>query len=90
MDETVGIRDLKNRLSEVLRRVREGASVIITDRNRPIALLLPAPPASMKSGLESLAHAGLVAWAGGKPSGCGAPPRVRGATVGDAVLNDRR
>lgn len=32
---------LKDRLSETLRAVENGASVIVTDRERPIALLSP-------------------------------------------------
>lgn len=34
---TVRISDLKNRLSEYLRKVRAGETVIVLDRNRPIA-----------------------------------------------------
>jgi prevent-host-death family protein len=38
---TVGVRELKNRLSEYLRLVRAGERVIVTDRGRPIAELRP-------------------------------------------------
>jgi antitoxin (DNA-binding transcriptional repressor) of toxin-antitoxin stability system len=34
---------LKDRLSETLRAVEKGASVIVTDRDRPIAYLSPVP-----------------------------------------------
>ncbi len=34
---------LKDRLSETLRAVENGASVIVTDRNRPIACIIPIP-----------------------------------------------
>ena len=37
--KTVGVRDLKNRLSEYLRMVRSGESVLITDRGEVIAEL---------------------------------------------------
>jgi len=37
MVRTVGIRELKNKLSEYLRHVREGDAVIVTDRGVPIA-----------------------------------------------------
>lgn len=37
----VGIRELKNRLSEYLRAVREGECVYVTDRGRVIAELRP-------------------------------------------------
>ncbi len=38
---TVGVRELKNRLSEYLRRVAEGEVVIVTDRGRVVAELRP-------------------------------------------------
>ncbi len=41
---TVGIRDLKNRLSEYLRLVRAGEEILITDRDEIVAeISLPRP-----------------------------------------------
>ena len=40
----VKIAELKNRLSEHLRAVENGAEVIVMDRNRPIARIVPLPP----------------------------------------------
>jgi prevent-host-death family protein len=40
---SVGIRELRQRASELLRRVEEGESIEITDRGRPVALLTPLP-----------------------------------------------
>ena len=43
---TVGTRELKNRLSHYLRRVREGGeSIYVTDHGRVIAELRPVPKA---------------------------------------------
>ena len=59
----VGIRELKNRLSEYLRRVQEGERVLVTDRGRVIAELRPPgePGESVKyPGLHELARQGLV------------------------------
>src|SRR5258705_6030415 len=39
--KSVGVRDLKNRLSEYLRRVRMGESALVTDRGEVVAELLP-------------------------------------------------
>ncbi|MFN2490008.1 MAG: type II toxin-antitoxin system Phd/YefM family antitoxin [Actinomycetota bacterium] len=39
----VKIAELKDRLSEHLRAVEKGAEVIVTDRDRPIARILPLP-----------------------------------------------
>jgi prevent-host-death family protein len=41
----VKIAELKNNLSKHLRAVERGASIEITDRDRPIAHLIPASPA---------------------------------------------
>jgi prevent-host-death family protein len=42
----VGIRELKGRLSLLLRSVEKGETVIVTDRGRPIAEIRPVPSAS--------------------------------------------
>ncbi len=36
-----GVRELKNRLTHYLRLVGKGQRVIVTDRNRPVAVLRP-------------------------------------------------
>lgn len=40
---SVGIRELRQRASELLRRVEDGESIEITDRGRPVAMLTPLP-----------------------------------------------
>ena len=44
MVERVGIRQLRDRLTAFLRRVRAGESLLIVDRDTPIAHLTPAMP----------------------------------------------
>ncbi|MGH2749679.1 MAG: type II toxin-antitoxin system Phd/YefM family antitoxin [Actinomycetota bacterium] len=39
----VKIAELKDRLSEHLRAVEKGAEVVVTDRDRPIARIVPFP-----------------------------------------------
>ncbi len=39
--KTAGIADLKARLSEYLREVRRGRTLVVVDRNTPIAKLIP-------------------------------------------------
>ena len=62
--KTVGVRDLKNKLSEYLRRVRLGESVLVTDRGEVVAELLPPGQAqgdpSVPAGLQSLIKRGLL------------------------------
>ncbi|MSQ82322.1 MAG: type II toxin-antitoxin system prevent-host-death family antitoxin [Myxococcales bacterium] len=49
MQQTVTAKELKNHTGEVLRRVRGGATVVITNRGRPVAVL--APPSGVLQGL---------------------------------------
>src|SRR6516225_7483499 len=39
--KSVGLRDLKNRLSEYVREVRSGEAVLVTDRGEVVAELIP-------------------------------------------------
>jgi prevent-host-death family protein len=40
---SVGVRELRQRASELLRRVERGERIEITDRGRPVAILGPLP-----------------------------------------------
>ena len=40
---SVGVRELRQAASELLRRVEQGETIEITDRGRPVALLSPLP-----------------------------------------------
>jgi len=53
----VGVRELRQRASELLRRVEAGETIEVTDRGRPVALLAPL---SEGSALERLKAAGDV------------------------------
>ena len=61
----VGVRDLKARLSEYLRQVGQGQTVIITDHGRPVGRLSPVDQ-PLDERLKALQDAGLVAWNGQK------------------------
>ena len=43
MSDSVGVAELRQNLSVYLRRVSAGERLIVTDRNRPVAELGPAP-----------------------------------------------
>lgn len=59
---SVGVRELRQRASELLRLVEQGETVEITDRGRPVALLTPLPSGSA---LERMRAAGEVVAATG-------------------------
>lgn len=54
---TVGVRELRQRASELLRLVEHGEVIEITDRGRPVAVLGPLPEGSS---LERMRAAGEV------------------------------
>lgn len=87
---TVGIRELKEHLSEYLRRVREGELVVITDRGRPVGRLGPAEAGAGHERARLLTRQGRARWEGGKPRGLSPAPRPRKGLVSVAVLEDRR
>jgi prevent-host-death family protein len=62
--KTVGIRELKNRLSDYLRQVRSGERVLVTDRGHVVAELTPpghgASDPTLPAGLLALARRNLV------------------------------
>ena len=86
----IGVRELKNRLSAVLRRVARGETVTVTSRERPIALLVSLAAGDQDETLRALAKTGRISWGSGKPHGNRKPPRLRGAPATRAVLEDRR
>ena len=55
--KSVGVRELRQRASELLRLVEQGETVEITDRGRPVARLTPLPTGSP---LEQMRSAGEV------------------------------
>lgn len=62
--KSVGLRDLKNRLSEYVREVRSGEAVLVTDRGEVVAELIPPgkgnEPRDVPSALVALARRGLL------------------------------
>ena len=66
---SVGVRELKNHASALLRRVKKGEAITITDRRRPVAVMIAIGSKNLDSVLPQLCQAGRLAWGGGKPSG---------------------
>ena len=63
--KAVGLRELKNRLSEYVREVRRGERVLVTDRGEVVAELSPpgegsAAAARLPAGLHTLSREGLA------------------------------
>jgi antitoxin (DNA-binding transcriptional repressor) of toxin-antitoxin stability system len=93
---TVGIRELKNSLSEYIRRVRAGETVLVTDRGEIVAEL-SAPGASrsdpaVPAVLAALARRGLATVGSGSNPNLYRPlPRKRrGTVVSPRLLDEER
>ncbi len=56
--DRVGVRELRQNLSVYLRRVREGESLEVTERGRPVAVL--APLSERAGALDRLVSAGIA------------------------------
>ncbi|MGE0862823.1 MAG: type II toxin-antitoxin system Phd/YefM family antitoxin [Vicinamibacterales bacterium] len=51
---SIGVRELRQRASELLRRVEQGETIEVTDRGRPVAVLSPPPEGSPLERLRAL------------------------------------
>ncbi len=83
----IGIRELRQRASEYLRRVQKGETLEITDRGTPIALLVPVP----RDGFDRLVAAGRVDPAQGDLLELGEPlPPAAGVPLPSEILEELR
>jgi prevent-host-death family protein len=86
---TVGIRELKNRLSFYLKRVMNGERIEVTHRSKVVALLIPARTNKAPKELLTLVEEGVASWGGGKPSASSQPVKLRGQALSALTLEDR-
>ena len=88
--ERVGVKRLKDSLSAYLDRVARGETIVVTDRGRPFARIVPLE-AKLPASLEAALTEGRATWSGRKPTLPTDPPKVRGkGTVADLVVEERR
>ncbi len=84
------MRQLKEHLSRYLKRVKSGESIIVTDRKKEVAVLVPYGMETDEEKVLRSIQRGVAYWAGGKPKGMMPLIASRGEKVSDAVLEDRR
>ena len=91
MERTVvGARELKTRLGTYLRRVREGRTVLVTDRGEPIAELRPLPPEpGVPAALLKLSAKRAVTLPVRTSMSAFRLIKSRGRALSEAVLEDR-
>ena len=85
----IGVRELKARLSEVLRSVQAGESVRITNHGKPVADLVPPRRLSFEERLDELTDAGLLRRAP-HPVPKSAPPLAKvDGSASDLIIAER-
>jgi len=88
--ETVGIRELKENLSKYLRSVKSGDKIIVTDRKKEVAIIVPFGAETDEEKILQLTQRGITHWNGTNPIGMRSRIKSRGKSVSEAVLEDRR
>jgi prevent-host-death family protein len=89
-EQTVGVRELKARLSEYLRQVKRGRTVVITEHGKPVGRLVPVGD-SLEERLRAMVDAGLADWNGKRLPPARPVAKVReGFSVADLIIEDRR
>lgn len=85
----VGTRELKAKLSEYLRRVKAGETIIVTERGKTIGQIVPVKP-SLEQRLMALVDSGISEWSGKKYQPSKPAARNRGSRqLSDLVIEDR-
>ena len=91
--KTVGSSELKNHLGRYLGLVEKGEAILVTDRGKPVARLVPADQAAgpkltldeLLKRLETEGHLRL----GTRPPARFRPVRVRGKPLSRLIIEDR-
>ena len=89
-ERRIGIRELKSKLSECVREVRGGGTIVVTEHGRPVARMI-ADASSLRERLEVLTNAGGILWSGRRLKPTTPVARVRSGrkTVADLISEDR-
>lgn len=88
-ERAVGIRELKSRLSECVREVKRGATIVVTEHGRRVARIVPETE-SLQERLEGLKSAGTLLWSGRRLRAKKPNVRRRGKrTVSDVLVENR-
>ncbi len=88
-ERRVGIRELKATLSQRVREVSSGRTLVVTAHGVPVARMIPES-ISVRERVEALRSAGAIAWSGQRLRPAKPVGRVRaGRTVADLVVENR-
>jgi prevent-host-death family protein len=88
-ERKIGIRELKSTLSECVREVKAGKTIVVTEHGEPVARIIPEAM-SLRERVEALRRAGTIAWSGRRLRPAKPVGKVRGKrTIADLVVENR-
>ena len=87
-EQHVGIRELKARLSECVRDVKRGATIVVTEHGRRVARLVPEV-GSLDERLNTLKNSGSVLWSGRRLGKQKPTVRAKKTTVAELLVENR-
>jgi prevent-host-death family protein len=91
---SVGIKDLKNRLTYYIRLAKHGEELVVTERGKPVALIQSLHSAkditTLEARLARLAAQGIATLPKRRPSSKIKPTKLRGKLVSRIILEERR
>jgi prevent-host-death family protein len=86
----IGLREANQKFSGLIKAVRRGTEVILTDRGKPIAKIVPIKAESPKDVIKRLEDSGLLIAATKRgPMPSFKPLRIRGKPLSQTVIEDR-
>jgi prevent-host-death family protein len=84
---SVGIKELKEKLSGYVDKVRHGEEIVVTDRGKEIALVTPI--SRERRAVKHLVESAGATWSGGKARGMKGI-KAKGKPLSKTVLEGRR
>jgi len=83
---SVGIKELKAKLSSYIDIAIKGEQIIITEHGREVAIIIPI--SRERRAISSLVDSGMAHWTGGKPKGL-AGIKIKGKPLSETILEER-
>jgi prevent-host-death family protein len=83
---SVGIKELKAKLSSYIDISARGEQIIITEHGKEVAIIIPI--SNERRAMRLLADSGKCHWNGGKPAGLKGF-QIKGKPLSDTILEER-
>ena len=88
-ERRIGIRELKSKLSQCVRDVKMGATIVVTERGRRVARIVRETD-SLAERIDTLRNAGSIKWSARRLGRAKPIARLRGKrTVAEIVVENR-